>query len=96
MTVFWLRVLIYTLLPILVAGVLARVDPRIGGRERRLETFLIYLFALGVAGSGIGGSWGTSSFPIGWQSPSAGRQAVLFNWRWDSQTSRWLSWASSL
>ena len=55
MTVFWIRVFIYTLLPILVAAVLARVDPRIGGRERRLEVFLIYVFALGVAGSGIGG-----------------------------------------
>ncbi len=50
-----IRIFIYSILPLLVAGVQIGLDKSTNTRERRQEVFLIYLFALGVAGSGIGG-----------------------------------------
>jgi 4-amino-4-deoxy-L-arabinose transferase-like glycosyltransferase len=50
-----IRIFIFSILPLLVAGVQIALDRSTNTRERRLEVFLIYLFALGVAGSGIGG-----------------------------------------
>jgi hypothetical protein len=69
-------VFIYSLLPLLLAGLLVRVDRRIRGRVRRLETFLIYLLGLGVVGSGIGGFAGhlflsdLVAESIGWEAGS--------------------------
>ena len=72
-TVAWFRIFIYTILPLLVAAAYVRLDKSDNTRERRLEVYLIYLFALGVAGSGIGGFFGhfflsdVVAESIGWQ-----------------------------
>ncbi|MGB3703051.1 MAG: DUF6790 family protein [Anaerolineales bacterium] len=58
MTIFAIRIIIFTILPLLLAGEVLLSDRSAGSRERKLETFLIFLFALGVAGSGIGGFFG--------------------------------------
>ena len=48
-----IRIVLYTLLPLLMAGGLVVFDKATRGRQRRAEVFLIFLFALGLAGSGI-------------------------------------------
>jgi 4-amino-4-deoxy-L-arabinose transferase-like glycosyltransferase len=55
MTLSIVRIFCFTILPLLVAWVQSILDRSTNTRERRIELFLIYLFALGVAGSGIGG-----------------------------------------
>jgi hypothetical protein len=50
-----IRIFIYSILPLLVAGAQIVLDKSTNTRERRLELFLIYIFSLGVAGSGIAG-----------------------------------------
>jgi len=55
MTVFVVRILVFTVLPVVIAAVVAHLDPAAHSRRRRLELYLIWLFGLGVAGSGIGG-----------------------------------------
>jgi hypothetical protein len=52
-----IRVLIYSALPLIVAVGHLALDKSVRSRERRLEIFLLYLFGVGVAGSGIGGSF---------------------------------------
>lgn len=54
MDVFLVRIFLFTLLPLLFAGAQIWLDRSTNSRDRRLEVVLIYLFALGVAGSGIG------------------------------------------
>lgn len=54
MSLVIIRIFIFSILPLLVAGVQIALDKPTNTRERRLEVFLIYLFTLGVAGSGIG------------------------------------------
>jgi 4-amino-4-deoxy-L-arabinose transferase-like glycosyltransferase len=58
MILFAIRIIIYSILPLLMAGTVILIDRTASTRERRLEVFLIFLFALGVAGSGIGGFFG--------------------------------------
>ena len=53
MTIIGLRIFLFTVLPLLFAGVQILLDKSTNSRDRRLEVVLIYLFALGVAGSGI-------------------------------------------
>ncbi len=53
MSLFWIRLFLFTLLPLLFAGAQIGLDKSTNSRVRRLEVVLIYLFALGVAGSGI-------------------------------------------
>jgi hypothetical protein len=48
-----LRVFIFTLVPLLLAGAVILVDKSTASRERKLEIALIFLFAIGVAGAGI-------------------------------------------
>jgi hypothetical protein len=48
------RIFLFTLLPLIFAGGQVWLDKSSNNRDRRLEIFLIYLFALGVAGGGIG------------------------------------------
>jgi 4-amino-4-deoxy-L-arabinose transferase-like glycosyltransferase len=55
MSIALIRLFIFSILPVLVAGVQIVLDRTTNTRERKIEVFLIYLFALGVAGSGIGG-----------------------------------------
>lgn len=58
MTIFTIRVTIFTILPLVLAAVILLIDQSANSRERRIEVFMIFLFALGVAGSGIGGFFG--------------------------------------
>jgi hypothetical protein len=58
MTIFLIRIFIFTILPLIAAEVAVRFDPRITSRAQKLETYLIYLFGLAVAGGGIGGFFG--------------------------------------
>ena len=55
MDIFLTRIFIFTFLPVLVAAVQIVLDKATNTRERKLEVMLLYLFGLGVAGSGIGG-----------------------------------------
>jgi hypothetical protein len=55
MTIFALRIFLFTILPLFLAGGQIWLDKSTNTRARRFEIILIYLFALGVAGSGIGG-----------------------------------------
>ena len=55
MTIYTLRLFIFIILPVLFAVGLSYLDKGTRTRERRLEIFLIFLFSLGLAGSGIGG-----------------------------------------
>ena len=67
-----LRIFIYSILPLLIAVGHVALDKTARSRERRLEIFLLYLFGVGVAGSGIGGFFGhvflseTVTESIGW------------------------------
>jgi 4-amino-4-deoxy-L-arabinose transferase-like glycosyltransferase len=67
-----LRIFIYSLLPLLMAVGHVALDKTSRSRERRLEISLLYLFGVGVAGSGIGGFFGhfflseTVAESIGW------------------------------
>jgi hypothetical protein len=76
MTIFIIRVFLFTLLPLIAAAIAIRFDSRINSRSRRLETYLVYLFGLGVAGGGIGGFFGhmfLSNFiaeSVGWPAGS--------------------------
>jgi 4-amino-4-deoxy-L-arabinose transferase-like glycosyltransferase len=53
-----LRVFIYSILPLIMAVGQLCLDKSSRSRERTLEIFLLYLFGIGVAGSGIGGFFG--------------------------------------
>jgi 4-amino-4-deoxy-L-arabinose transferase-like glycosyltransferase len=53
-----LRVFIYSILPLIMAVGQLCLDRSSRSRERTLEIFLLYLFGIGVAGSGIGGFFG--------------------------------------
>ncbi len=55
MDIFIIRIFLFTILPLLFAGGQIWLDKSTSNRDRRLEVVLIYLFALGMAGSGIGG-----------------------------------------
>ena len=54
MTTFAVRVFLFSILPLLLSAGVILFDRTTSSRERRLEVPLIMLFALGVAGSGIG------------------------------------------
>lgn len=55
MLVFAVRVTLFTILPVSMAAVVGRLYRTVQSRQERLELYLLYLFGLGVAGSGIGG-----------------------------------------
>jgi hypothetical protein len=52
------RVFTFSILPVIIAAGHLGLDRGSRRRERRLEIFLLYLFGIGAAGSGIGGFWG--------------------------------------
>jgi len=72
MSIVALRVFIYSVLPVIAATVHVALDKSCRSRLRTLEIFLLYLFGVGVAGSGIGGFFGhfflsdTVAQSIGW------------------------------
>ena len=53
-----IRVFAFSVLPVIIAVGHLGLDKSSRPRERRLELFLLYLFGVGVAGSGIGGFFG--------------------------------------
>ena len=53
-----IRVFSFSILPVIIAVGHLGLDRSSRRRERRLEIFLLYLFGVGVAGSGIGGFFG--------------------------------------
>jgi 4-amino-4-deoxy-L-arabinose transferase-like glycosyltransferase len=53
-----IRVFTFSVLPVIIAAGHLGLDSSSRPRERRLEIFLLYLFGVGVAGSGIGGFFG--------------------------------------
>jgi 4-amino-4-deoxy-L-arabinose transferase-like glycosyltransferase len=53
-----IRVFAFSVLPVIIAAGQLGLDSSSRPRERRLELFLLYLFGIGVAGSGIGGFFG--------------------------------------
>jgi hypothetical protein len=53
-----IRVFAFSILPVIIAAGHLALDSSSRARERRLELFLLYLFGVGVAGSGIGGFFG--------------------------------------
>jgi 4-amino-4-deoxy-L-arabinose transferase-like glycosyltransferase len=67
-----IRVFAFSVLPVIIAAGHLGLDRSSRPRERRLEIFLLYLFGVGVAGSGIGGFFGhvflsdTVAESIGW------------------------------
>jgi 4-amino-4-deoxy-L-arabinose transferase-like glycosyltransferase len=72
MSIVALRVFIYSVLPVLAATIHIALDKSCRSRQQTLELFLLYLFGVGVAGSGIGGFFGhffisdTVAQSIGW------------------------------
>ena len=53
MSVTALRILIFTLFPLILGGAVILFDKATSTRERKLEATLIFLFGLGVGGAGI-------------------------------------------
>ena len=53
MSITALRILIFTLLPLVLGGTVILFDKATSTRERKLEVTLIFLFGLGVGGAGI-------------------------------------------
>ena len=53
-----IRVFAFSILPVIIAAGHLSLDNSSRPGERRLELFLLYLFGIGVAGSGIGGFFG--------------------------------------
>jgi 4-amino-4-deoxy-L-arabinose transferase-like glycosyltransferase len=53
-----IRVFAFSVLPVIIAAGQLGLDSSSRHRDRRLELFLLYLFGIGVAGSGIGGFFG--------------------------------------
>ena len=72
---FLIRAFAYLILPLLLAGVVIAIDKSVNTRERRLEVFLIYVFAFSAAG-GIAGALGhlfasdVVAEAIGWETGS--------------------------
>jgi Family of unknown function (DUF6790) len=58
MTVFAVRVFLFSILPLILGAGIVLFDRSGATRERRLEVLLIMLFGLGVAGSGIASFFG--------------------------------------
>src|SRR5215208_2577321 len=52
------RIFVYSILPLVIAIGQVGLDKSSRSRERKIETFLLYLFGIGVAGGGIGGFFG--------------------------------------
>jgi hypothetical protein len=58
MDIVAVRVFTFSILPVIIAAAHLGLDRSSRPRERRLEIFLLYLFGVGVAGSGVGGFFG--------------------------------------
>jgi 4-amino-4-deoxy-L-arabinose transferase-like glycosyltransferase len=58
MSVFALRLFVYSVLPVVLATIHIALDKSCRSRQRNLEIFLLYLLGVGVAAGGIGGFFG--------------------------------------
>jgi hypothetical protein len=58
MSVFALRLFVYSILPLVLATIHIALDKSCRSRQRNLEIFLLYLFGVGVGAGGIGGFFG--------------------------------------
>ena len=76
-----IRVFSFSILPVIIAAGHLCLDRSSRPRERGLEIFLLYLFGVGVAGSGLVDSSGTSSFQTRLRSRSVGRPVIPFSLR---------------
>jgi hypothetical protein len=78
------RLIAFTLLPVLLAALHVRLDAGATDRLRKLEIYLVYLFMLGVGASGLSGFFGHVFAPdavaesIGWQTGSPFQQEMGF------------------
>jgi 4-amino-4-deoxy-L-arabinose transferase-like glycosyltransferase len=69
-----IRVFSFSILPVIIAACHVGLDRTSRPPERRMEIFMLYLFGVGVAGSGIGGFFGhffisdSVAESIGWPS----------------------------
>ena len=84
MTLYLIRIFVYTLLPLLAAWVITYIDPRINTHFRKLEVYLIFLFGFGVAGGGFGNFFGhffvsdAVAKSIGWEPGSPFQLEMAF------------------
>ena len=78
------RVFAFSILPVLLAALHVRLDSRASDRLWKVEVYLIYLFMVGVGGSGLSGFFGhifTSDAvaeSIGWPTGSPFQQEMGF------------------
>ena len=78
------RLFAFSVLPVLLATLHVRFDPAARDRLRKVEVYLIYLFMLGVAASGLSGFFGHLFTPdavaesIGWATVSPIQQEMGF------------------
>ncbi|MGA9533217.1 MAG: DUF6790 family protein [Anaerolineales bacterium] len=78
------RILMFTVFPLLLAGLVILIDRSVSSRELRMETVLVLMFAIGVAGNGIAGFFGhffLSDFvaeSIGWKTGSPFQLEMAF------------------
>ena len=78
------RVLLFGVLPLVLAAAHVRLDERVRHRAQRLEVFLLYVLAVGVAGSAIGGFFAHAFLAdevaesIGWPAGNPFQREVAF------------------
>lgn len=79
-----LRSLLFTILPLLLAGGIILIDRSSRTKERKLESLLIFMFGLGMAGTGIMGFFShffladTVAELIGWEKGSPFQLEIAF------------------
>ncbi len=79
-----LRILLFTILPLLLGGIVIIFDRRTNSKERNIETLLIFLFGLGMGGSGIMSFFAhffladTVAELIGWETGSPFQLEIAF------------------
>ena len=84
LTVVVSRVLLFGVLPLVLAAVHIRLDARVRCRAQRLEVFMLYVLAVGVAGSAIGGFFAHAFLAdevaesIGWPAGNPFQREVAF------------------
>jgi 4-amino-4-deoxy-L-arabinose transferase-like glycosyltransferase len=78
------RVFLFGLLPLVLAATHVWLDERVRHRAQRLEVFMLYMLAVGVAGSGIGGFFAHAFLAdevansVGWPAGSPFQLEVAF------------------